>query len=1456
MPFAPKTTQEQFTTEWSKAIGWAQSQGISASSYLPVYQLDLNRIKNGEFPMGTVERNLEILSAHNPNQVTSAPADNPQPSNILTNTVNDANKIATGLIGIFTGSFEKQVWDSAKATYNGIIHPASLAAPTEGGTMANWLDKTLLAYLPGATDLGTLLTKGPAGLAEHPLVSVLDLMGVEGGLEKGLGKVAPDTAAKMAAASGGKGVLGMAGKAIGGSTLGGRLGPGVTLGGQLLEHLSVKDMLGKFAAKIGPGGSGVGPAIGSLAEASAQAGAMATNTYAWLLDGPTQAFKSLNDDQKVLVKQILDTRRTTGGDSVVKAMADPALDPRVKEVVQDWIEGPLRFATEESLFSGQLRPMEALDGQIGMWAPNSRGAESVRLARTGRDVAHRTAVESILRLAPHADMVAKLDQALPRALSNFTARLSAARQEVFNDPALQGSVTQQLARPTKFRASRSLSKSTQVHAVVGEGGLADDFIKAVHEGHDPVRIEALARAMKNRLSRWGPKSVDAADSPALANLAATADAFITWAKAYQENSRDIDQAIHGEAKTQAALRTQQAEWRGEQFAHLKARQAIERDNTRATYDRKQAQLRSQFAAAMRAAQNRLAFVTRIFEEEAESAAARVTKHVLDTQIMPKLRSDITAFKNTAAVSMREARKKYLADAKIAKLEKDKAILKLSKKHLAEQAQFKKIVGAELAGMGEALAHVVALGRATQRFHQSVMDHPADEYRDAYAMLYEKHLDAHENTEELKHAASDYERRHMGLSEDRIAARRSDPQVIIELMATRFNEVFNQPVLGPELALMARQAAREAEKSAKDELRQLVAQGLRVQYIPAAVAADERLGRSSMDPIIGKGIPKPDMAKTRVWDQTPRKDDFALGINKAVIQALQRDATIDFAEHTLKPLTMTQAQVANFIDQVFSPEERVTGGNLPHEYAEMARKLGLTKFDPEAVFGFRLPRWGKNEVYLPSEIVKALNEMNKDHRGTALVGKATKVFRYSILGLSPRYTAHVIFGGSMMLALRSTPYAVTMIGAAARAMRDGTLPAQLGRHAVEEGFEEPVGLMDTEPGKEALRLWHEQGGRDMHNLLMGEHLETVQKVKAGAAKPVQVLRAAADLNFRFTRYVRDLQAAVAYLDGAAKAERKSSRVTVDHPDTGRPIDVSTERAVTEGIHHVQEVFGNLQRMSPLERQVAQTIMPFYGWQKHILGYVMSFPLDHPYRAMILSQMAYNASNNVPLAFPIRLQLLFQLGAPDANGNVNAVDIRSLDPFRDVANYASLTGFFESLNPALSAPLVAAFGRGATFGSSALYPTVTYNSFYGIETTTSQGNWLNALEQWVPQVGAAQTALGSMSAIRSTWNTNRGAAIKSILSSLNIPFVTPPINLKQLAAKGEGARFETAKAAAYNAFSSGDFSLISGYKTVPNPLNTAYEITPAQLQALYAQAQAANPTVAPIESLLPPSTPSGW
>jgi hypothetical protein len=276
-------------------------------------------------------------------------------------------------------------------------------------------------------------------------------------------------------------------------------------------------------------------------------------------------------------------------------------------------------------------------------------------------------------------------------------------------------------------------------------------------------------------------------------------------------------------------------------------------------------------------------------------------------------------------------------------------------------------------------------------------------------------------------------------------------------------------------------------------------------------------------------------------------------------------------------------------------------------------------------------------------------------------------------------------------------------------------------------------------------------------------------------------------------------------------------------------------------------GNLQAMTPLERSVARKIMPFYGWTKHILKYVLTYPIDHPWRAMFLSVLATQNSDTFSSGLDQRMQLLFFLGAPDKNGNVGAVDVRALDPFRDVANYATLGGWISSLNPVISAPF-AAIDPSIVFGGNVLHPNVTYDAVYGTNTAGATGGWLSAAEQEIPELTVLDNALGLSAKARAIRAQGGNAYAKSLFQSLNIPFAqVQNINLQQIAAKHEIDRYNQAKADALSAWQTGDFSTLAAYPgTVPDPLQSGYNITPKQLQKQYQAALKANPGLPPSET----------
>jgi hypothetical protein len=353
-----------------------------------------------------------------------------------------------------------------------------------------------------------------------------------------------------------------------------------------------------------------------------------------------------------------------------------------------------------------------------------------------------------------------------------------------------------------------------------------------------------------------------------------------------------------------------------------------------------------------------------------------------------------------------------------------------------------------------------------------------------------------------------------------------------------------------------------------------------------------------------------------------------------------------------------------------------------------------------------------------------------------------------------------------------------------------------------------------------------------------------------ATAAQWASAAADLNFRFTNYISDMQRAIAYLDGAKAASRKG---WFHDKVSGERIDMTADKAHWEGMQAAERVMGNLQAMTPLERSAARKIMPFYGWTKHILKYILTYPADHPWRAMFLSVLATQNTDNFSKGLDERMQLLFFLGQPDVKGNVSAVDVRALDPFRDVANYATLGGWISSLNPIISAPF-AAIDPQIIYGSNVLHPNITYDSVYGTNVAQGQGTAMSAAEAEIPELSVLDQALGLTSNARRIKSS--GGEAKALFQALNIPFAqVQHLNLQQIAAKHEVDRYQQAKNDALNAWQSGDFSKLNQYPgTVPDPLNAGYNITPKQLEAQYAAALKRYPSLPPSETVAPLSSPA--
>jgi hypothetical protein len=114
---------------------------------------------------------------------------------------------------------------------------------------------------------------------------------------------------------------------------------------------------------------------------------------------------------------------------------------------------------------------------------------------------------------------------------------------------------------------------------------------------------------------------------------------------------------------------------------------------------------------------------------------------------------------------------------------------------------------------------------------------------------------------------------------------------------------------------------------------------------------------------------------------------------------------------------------------------------------------------------------------------------------------------------------------------------------------------------------------------------------------------------------------------------------------------------------------------DALHFAQQAGVDYSALSPFERQVVRSVIPFYSFEKGVLKIVMQYPLDHPVAANMLMQLG-------------RLQ---QHWAVDSHGNplpsnyqsvvdipgVGKVNLRNLTPFKDVGSLVTPEGITNSL-----------------------------------------------------------------------------------------------------------------------------------------------------------------------------------
>lgn len=498
------------------------------------------------------------------------------------------------------------------------------------------------------------------------------------------------------------------------------------------------------------------------------------------------------------------------------------------------------------------------------------------------------------------------------------------------------------------------------------------------------------------------------------------------------------------------------------------------------------------------------------------------------------------------------------------------------------------------------------------------------------------------------------------------------------------------------------------------------------------------------------------------DFRPGVSDLAVAISLQLMRQIEYDRSVEFINTHLVNYMKSQADVTAELHQLVDLREaagKLKTGDTANEL-QMLRDQRYVEFDPEH-FGVSRAKSGSelalgDKVYIPRDVVKALDDLRADVRDRTVAKRtlstSTHVYKTAIMGFSLKHLAHILLGGTVFVLGRGgiTELNPTTWVNAYRELAGGRVPEEL-LHVNDSGLS-PHDLIEFHAGGTLGRImktvWEHTGGWSTERLA------------------------------KFEETVTNMQRAVAYMSEEKRALRSGM----------------TEAAAREvGLQHAYKTLVDMDGMSTIERNVIKRVMPFYGYTRHIMRYALTYPIDYPLRASIVTHLAEQEINDRSSGLPRSFESLFFMGTPDASGNINAVDVRPTNPFRDLGNDLTFAGFIRQLNPAIAGVFQAA-GVNIFTGSPDLYPELTVDPQTGALVAKRPPNgWFTYAKTFVPEISTVDDLFQVSAQTRQMYAANPNALRSRLYADLFIPFGVRTVNLPQAETKEQINYMKVAQAA---------------------------------------------------------------
>lgn len=562
---------------------------------------------------------------------------------------------------------------------------------------------------------------------------------------------------------------------------------------------------------------------------------------------------------------------------------------------------------------------------------------------------------------------------------------------------------------------------------------------------------------------------------------------------------------------------------------------------------------------------------------------------------------------------------------------------------------------------------------------------------------------------------------------------------------------------------------------------------------------------------------PTQFRERLNDITPYVKDPNITLSHQGMELLRREGSEEFVHEIYRMFGKDRAELERSYTRTAESLTRRNGRDFRTNLDELLKK-DYRQLDSTGVLPWRSTNLGSldySQQWIPKAVAKTIEDLHSATTGklATVVDPVLKVFRTSLLAASPRWHAYNILGGGMMLAARTDPTIfLTQLRNAYRMVKEGTVSDELARDI---GLHTGMGTVGAE-----VVDWN-KASTFLHNYKAGV---TMRNWMDAGGKLIQK-------SYDFNQMVDDMYRSMAYLYGHDKGITKG---------------LSEEASRAAGISLSKKILQDWDRMTPMARNTMRYIFPFYGWIQHLMKYSFTYPFDHPIRTAVMGTFARREMEDYGTGLPQRLMDALFLGPADDNGMVHTIQTAGMNPFSDVANYASTIGFMfggethftqlvSDINPLFGAGLQA-IGIDPITGTSGLYPDVQYDPESG-RLVPRTGNFLSILGgNIVPQARILEGMFDSHSDFQDLLRTNPQAAGRQLMSQLGLPVLYRDINPQEEIIKAEVARDQGFRDTLNEALNTGRWdAAIARYPSLQNVLGVIRQLQESGQLSPYQTAQ---------------------